>query len=136
MNRDSGDSNILAHSRSRDFGRLVKAREKRLKGLSDAEFISWDKALLACPKPGFSEEDEGFAVLNLAMGNERRRRRDKHSGIFGWRRLLTPDDREIWLKYYAEAARIDSNRPERAQPLLLRQSNDVGAWPSRWRDNE
>ncbi len=119
MKKGSRDSRRMARGRARDFGHLVKAREKRLKGLSDAEFISWDKALLACPQPGFSAEDEDFAVLNMAMGNERRRRRDKHSGILGWRRLLTPDDREMWLKYFEQAARIDSNRLERSSVTAL-----------------
>jgi hypothetical protein len=32
----------------------------------------------------------------------------------GWRRLLTPADREIWLNYYEKAAEIDSKRPEKA----------------------
>ncbi len=119
MERVCRDSLRMARGRTRDFGHLVKAREKRLKGLSDAEFINWDKALLACPQPGFSAEDEDFAVLNMAMGNERRRRRDKHSGILGWRRLLTPDDREMWLKYFEQAARIDSNRLERSSVTAL-----------------
>lgn len=113
MNRDSGDIYTRAHGHLKDFRRRVKAREKMLEGLSDAEFINWDKALLACPQPGSSAEDKDFAALNVAMKNERRRRRDNHNGIFGWRRLLTPADRKIWLEYYEKAAEIDSNRPEK-----------------------
>jgi hypothetical protein len=72
---------------SRDFRRCIKATERKLKWLSDAEFINWDKAVLACPEPGFFPEDRDFAVLNAAMWNERRRRCDKHNGTFGWRRF-------------------------------------------------
>jgi len=113
MNRASGDLHARAHGSSRDFGRLVKAREKKLKGLSDAEFMRWDEAVLTCPQPSFSAEDEDFAALNVAMRNERRRRRDMHNGILGWRRFLTPDDREMWLDYYRKAAETDSNRPQK-----------------------
>ncbi len=117
MNRDSGDLHTRAYGPARDFGRLVKAREKKLKGLSDADFIKWDKSLLACPQPGFSAEDKSFAALNVAMRNERRRRRDKHNGIFGWRRFLTPADRDMWLDYCEKADETDSNRPEKASAI-------------------
>jgi hypothetical protein len=98
---------------SREFRRSVRAVEKKLQRLSDAEFINWDKSLLACARPGPFPEDKDFAVLNAAMWNERRRRRDKHNGILGWRRLLTPADREIWLNYYDKAVNLDSKRPEK-----------------------
>jgi len=87
--------------------------EKKLQRLSDAEFINWDKSLLSCAQPGPFPEDKEFAVLNAAMWNERRRRRDKHDGILGWRRFLTPADREIWLEYYEKAVKLDSKRPKK-----------------------
>jgi hypothetical protein len=113
MNIDSGELSAQAHGPVRDFERLVKARQEKLKGLSDAEFINWDKALLACPQPGSSAEDKDFAILNVAMGCERRRRRDRHNGVFGWRRLLTPADRDVWLEYYRKAAETDSKRTDK-----------------------
>ena len=102
---------------SRDFRRCIKATERKLKWLSDAEFINWDKAVLACPQPGSFPEDRDFVVLNVAMWNERRRRRDKHNGAFGWRRFLTPADREIWLEYYEKAVDIDSKRPRKGSAI-------------------
>ena len=113
MKTDSGELCAQAHGPIRDFERLVKARQKGLKGLSDAEFINWDKALLACPQPGPSAEDKDFAILNVAMGCERRRRRDRHNGVLGWRRLLTPADRDVWLEYYRKAAETDSKRTDK-----------------------
>ena len=98
---------------SKEFKRAVKAVQKKLGRLSDAEFINWDKSLLSCPQPGSFKEDKDFAVLNTAMRNERRRRLDEHNGIFGWRRFLTPADRKIWLDYYDKALEADSNRPLR-----------------------
>lgn len=115
MNTDSGELCAQAHGPARDFRRLVRARQEKLKRLSDAEFINWDKALLACPRPGFSAEDKDFAILNVAMGCERQRRRDRHNGILGWRRLLTPAEHEVWLEYCRKAAEIDSRRPEKDQ---------------------
>ena len=111
MDKYFGDPYAPADVHTRDFRRCVRAQEKKLRWLSDAEFINWDKAVLACPQPGSFAEDRDFAVLNVAMWNERRRRRDKHDGMFGWRRFLTPADREIWLDYYQKAIQIDSNRP-------------------------
>jgi len=111
MKESSIDRYARGDSHSRDFRRCIKATERKLKWLSDAEFINWDKAVLACPEPGFFPEDRDFAVLNVAMWNERRRRRDKHNGTFGWRRFLTPADREIWLEYYEKAVKLDSKRP-------------------------
>ena len=102
-----------AHGNIKDFRRGVRAQEKKLRWLSDAEFINWDKAVLACPQPGPLDEDRDFAVLNAAMWNERQRRRNKHDGIFGWRRFLTPADREIWLEYYEKAVAVDSKRPQK-----------------------
>jgi len=110
MKKDSRDLYTPADVHIKDFRRCVRAQEKKLQWLSDAEFISWDKAVLACPQPSSFAEDRDFAVLNVAMWNERRRRRDKHNGTFGWRRFLTPADREIWLEYYEKAVEIDSKR--------------------------
>jgi hypothetical protein len=118
MKKDFGHPYTPAHGRIRDFRRCVKAQEKKLKWLSDAEFINWDKSLLACPQPGPFAEDKDFAALNAAMRNERRRRCDEHNGLFGWRRLLTPADREIWLQYYEKAVEIDSKRPRKESPIV------------------
>jgi hypothetical protein len=117
MKKDFGDLHTPAHRRIRDFRRGVKAQEKKLKWLSDAEFINWDKSLLSCPQPGSLAEDRDFAALNTAMWNERQRRCDEHNGLFGWRRLLTPADREIWLQYYAKAVEIDSKRPRKESAI-------------------
>jgi len=111
MKRVFGDPYTSAHGHIRDFRRCVKAQEKKLKWLSDAEFINWDKSLLSCPQPGSLAEDRDFAALNTAMWNERQRRCDEHNGLFGWRRFLTPADRETWLEYYAKAVKIDAERP-------------------------
>ena len=113
MKKDSGDPYIGADGHAKEFRRCVRALEKKLQRLSDAEFINWDKSLLACPQPSPLPEDKDFVVLNAAMWNERRRRRDKHNGILGWRRLLTPADCEIWLNYYDKAVKLDSKRPEK-----------------------
>jgi len=113
MKKDLGDPYTPAVVHIKDFRRCVRAQEKKLQWLSDAEFINWDKAVLACPQPGSFAEDRDFAVLNIAIWNERRRRRDKHDGMFGWRRFLTPADREIWLEYYEKAVQIDSERPQK-----------------------
>ena len=113
MNRVYRYPYTRAHGHNRQFRRSVRAVENKLQWLSDAEFINWDKSLLACPQPGLSAEDKDFAALNAAMQNERRRRCDEHNGLFGWRRFLTPADREIWLNYYEKAAEIDSKRPEK-----------------------
>jgi hypothetical protein len=120
MKKDSGDPHTPAHGRIRDFRHCVKAQEKKLKWLSDAEFINWDKSLLSCPQPGSLAEDRDFAALNTAMWNERQRRCDEHNGLFGWRRLLTPADREIWLEYYKKAVEIDSKRPRKESPIVER----------------
>jgi hypothetical protein len=114
MKRDSGAPYTRGDGHSREFTHSVRATETKLKRLSDAEFINWDKSVLACPRPGSFAEDRDFAVLNVAMWNERRRRRDKHSGLLGWRRFLTPADREIWLNYYEKAMEMDSRRPRKA----------------------
>ena len=113
MKQDSVDRYTRGDGHGRNFRRSVRDLERKLKRLSDAEFINWDKSLLSCPQPGSSPEDKDFSVLNAAMWNERRRRRDKHNGILGWRRLLTPADREIWLNYYDKAVNLDSKRPEK-----------------------
>jgi len=113
MKQDSVDRYTRGDGHGRDFRRSVRALEKKLQRLSDAEFINWDKSLLACPQPSPLPEDKDFVVLNAAMWNERRRRRDKHNGILGWRRLLTPADCEIWLNYYDKAVKLDSKRPEK-----------------------
>ena len=113
MNRVYGHPYTRAHGHNRQFRRSVRAVEKKLQWLSDAEFINWDKSLLACSRPSSFPEDKDFAVLNAAMWNERRRRRDKHNGALGWRRFLTPADREIWLNYYEKAVKLDSKRPEK-----------------------
>lgn len=124
MKRDSVDRYSRGDGHGKDFKRSVRALETKLRRLSDAEFINWDKSLLACPQPGSLPEDRDFAVLNTAMWNERRRRRDHHSGLFGWRRFLTPADREIWFEYYEKAVKADSKRPEKdsaaAQQVLER----------------
>jgi hypothetical protein len=112
MKKDLGDLLIQRHEDIKSK-RSVCAVQRKLMRLSDAEFINWDKALLSCAQPGPFAEDRDFAVLNLAMRNERLRRRDKHNGLFGWRRFLTPADREIWLGYYEKAAEIDSKRPQK-----------------------
>lgn len=113
MKQDSVDRYTRGDGHGRNLRRSVRDLERKLKRLSDAEFINWDKSLLACARPGPFPEDKDFAVLNAAMWNERRRRRDKHNGILGWRRLLTPADREIWLNYYDKAVNLDSKRPEK-----------------------
>ena len=113
MKNDSGSPHARADGHSKEFRRAVRAVEKKLQRLSDAEFINWDKAVLACPQPGAFAADRDFAVLNVAMWNERRRRFDKHNGILGWRRFLTPADRVIWLEYYEKAVKLDSKRPEK-----------------------
>jgi hypothetical protein len=123
MKEDFGDPYTPAHGHIRDFRRCVRAQEKKLKRLSDAEFINWDKSLLACPQPGPFAEDKDFAALNAAMRNERRRRCDEHNGLFGWRRFLTPADREIWLEYYAKAAEIDFKRPRKDSAIVERAAN-------------
>ena len=117
MKKAFGDPYTPAHGHVREFRRCVKATERKLRWLSDAEFINWDKSLLACPKPGPFAEDRDFAVLNAAIMNERRRRRDKHNGLFGWRRAVTPADREIWLRYYEKAMEMDSKRPRKASAI-------------------
>jgi hypothetical protein len=113
MKRVFGDPYAPSHGHCQQSRRSVRAVEKKLQRLSDAEFINWDKSLLACAQPGSFSEDKEFAVLNAAMWNERRRRRDKHSGTLGWRRFLTPADREIWLEYYEKAVKLDSKRPRK-----------------------
>ena len=113
MKKAFGDPYGPSHGHGQQSRRCVRAVEKKLQRLSDAEFINWDKSLLACPQPGSSPEDKDFAVLNAAMWNERRRRRDNHNGALGWRRFLTPADREIWLNYYDKAVKLDSKRPEK-----------------------
>jgi len=113
MKKAFGDPYTRSHGHGKQSRRSVRAVEKKLQRLSDAEFINWDKSLLACARPGPFPEDKDFAVLNAAMWNERRRRRDKHNGILGWRRLMTPADREIWLNYYDKAVKLDSKRPEK-----------------------
>ena len=117
MKRALGDLYTSAHGHIREFRRSVKATEKKLRWLPDAEFINWDKSLLACPKPGPFAEDREYAVLNAAIMNERRRRRDKHNGLFGWRRVVTPADREIWLGYYEKAMEMDSKRPRKVSAI-------------------
>ena len=113
MKQDSAERYTRGDGHGREFRRSVRALERKLQRLSDAEFINWDKSLLSCPQPGSSPEDKDFTVLNAAMWNERRRRRDKHNGALGWRRFLTPADREIWLNYYEKAVKLDSKRPEK-----------------------
>ena len=113
MKQDSVDRYTRGDGHGMQYSRSVRAVERKLQRLSDAEFINWDKSLLACAQPGPFSEDKEFAVLNAAMWNERRRRRDKHDGILGWRRFLTPADREIWLEYYEKAVKLDSKRPEK-----------------------
>lgn len=113
MKKAFGDPYGPSHGRCQRSRYSVRAVEKKLQRLSDAEFINWDKSLLSCAQPGPFPEDKEFAVLNAAMWNERRRRRDKHDGILGWRRFLTPADREIWLEYYEKAVKLDSKRPEK-----------------------
>jgi hypothetical protein len=113
MREDSVDRYTRGDGHSRDFSRSVRAVEKKLQRLSDAEFINWDKSLLACARPGPFPEDKDFAVLNAAMWNERRRRCGKHSGLFGWRRFVTPADHETWLEYHEKAVRLDFKRPEK-----------------------
>jgi hypothetical protein len=113
MKQAFGDPYTPSHGRSKESRRSVRAVEKKLQRLSDAEFINWDKSVLTCAQPGPFPEDKEFAVLNEAMWNERRRRRDRHNGPFGWRRFLTPADREIWLEYYEKAVKLDSKRPEK-----------------------
>ena len=117
MKEAFGDPYAPAHGYTKEFGRCVRAQERKLRWLSDAEFINWDKSLLACPQPGPFAEDKDFAVLNAAIVNERRRRRDKHNGLFGWRRVLTPADREIWLEYYKKAIEMDSKRPRKGSAI-------------------
>ena len=114
MKQDSAERYTRGDGHGREFRRSVRALEMKLQRLSDAEFINWDKSLLACPQPGPFPEDKDFVVLNAAMWNERRRRRDKHNGVLGWRRLVTPADREIWLNYYDKAVKLDSKRPRKA----------------------
>ncbi len=113
MKKAFGDPYGPSHGRCQRSRHSVRAVEKKLQRLSDAEFINWDKSLLSCAQPGPFPEDKEFAVLNAAMWNERRRRRDKHDGILGWRRFLTPADREIWLEYYEKAVKLDSKRPKK-----------------------
>jgi len=113
MKKAFGDPYTPSHGHGKQSRRSVRAVERKLQRLSDAEFINWDKSLLACAQPGSLAEDRDFAVLNVAMWNERRRRRDRHNGLFGWRRFLTPADREIWLEYYEKAVKLDSKRPEK-----------------------
>ena len=126
MKKDSGDPYIGADGHAKEFRRCVKALEKKLKWLSDAEFINWDKSLLACPQPGPFAEDKDFAVLNVAMWNERRRRLGKHNGLFGWRRFLTPADRDIWLEYYEKAVEVDSKRPQKSSAIGLQVAELAG----------
>jgi len=113
MKKAFGDPYGPSHGHCQRSRHSVRAVEKKLQRLSDAEFINWDKSLLSCAQPGPFPEDKEFAVLNAAMWNERRRRRDKHDGILGWRRFLTPADREIWLEYYEKAVKLDSKRPKK-----------------------
>jgi hypothetical protein len=117
MRKAFGDPYTPAHGYTKEFRRSVRAQEKKLRWLSDAEFINWDKSLLACPQPGPFAEDKDFAVLNAAIMNERRRRRDKHNGLFGWRRVVTPADREIWLGYYDKAIEMDCKRPRKESAI-------------------
>ena len=117
MKQDSAERYTRGDGHGREFRRSVKATEKKLRWLPDAEFINWDKSLLACPKPGPFAEDREYAVLNAAVMNERRRRRDKHNGLFGWRRVVTPAEREIWLGYYEKAMEMDSKRPQKASAI-------------------
>ena len=113
MNRDSRDPYTRADGHVKEFRRCVKAQERKLKWLSDTDFIIWDKVVLACPLPGSFLDDKDFAVLDVAIRNDRQRRRDKHNGILGWRRFLTPADREIWSEYYEKAVKLDSKRPQK-----------------------
>lgn len=52
MKRDSGGPRTRGGGHSREFRRSVRALEKNLNRMTDAEFINWDESLLACPKPG------------------------------------------------------------------------------------
>jgi len=126
MKKDSVRRYTRGDGHSPDFRRSVRAVERKLKRLSDAEFINWDKSLLACSQPGSFPEDRDFAVLNAAMWNERRRRRGKHSGILGWRRFLTPADRDIWLAYYEKAVNLDSKRAEKDSTMGQRTPERAG----------
>jgi hypothetical protein len=117
MKKDFGNPYAPDDVHIKGFRHCVKAQERKLKWLSDAEFINWDKAVLACPQPGSFPEDRDFAVLNVAMWNERRRRRDRHNGTLGWRRFLTPADRDIWLEYYEKAVEADSKRPRKGSAV-------------------
>lgn len=92
-----------------DLKRRAGAKQKQLKKLSDGDFIELDVALLACPKPASFAEDEDFAVLSLAIRNERWRRCMKHSGMFGWLRRQTGVERERLSSHYEKAMDIELN---------------------------
>lgn len=92
-----------------DFKRRAGAKQKQLKKLSDGDFIELDVALLACPKPASFTEDADFAILSLAIRNERWRRCMKHNGMFGWLRRQTSVGRERLSSHYEKAMDIELN---------------------------